>query len=140
MSKSYIENNKHINFKKNINRCGTLRYMSINIHNKYQPSRKDDLISLAYSLIYLYKKKLPWMDINYNKEDKDIKFLLVKKKKMKYNNDISFENILPPLLFLYRYSINLKFNSEPDYNFLIKGFYNYILLKGYRYDGEWSFK
>ena len=33
-----------------------------------------------------------------------------------------------PLYFLYTYSNNLKFNKDPDYNFLIKGFYNYLKL------------
>ena len=40
LCKAYIVNNKHIKFKIKNSRCGTLRYMSINNHNKYEVSRK----------------------------------------------------------------------------------------------------
>ena len=43
---------------------GSLDFMSINCTKKIVQSRRDDLESLGYVLIYLAKKKLPWMKIN----------------------------------------------------------------------------
>ena len=39
---------------------GSYRYMSINANRGFELSRRDDLESLGYSLIYLAKNYLPW--------------------------------------------------------------------------------
>ena len=39
---------------------GTVEYMSINIHNNCDNSRRDDVESIIYVLIFMYFKKLPW--------------------------------------------------------------------------------
>ena len=64
---------KHIKyiFTKKVN--GSLRYMSINSNKYYEQSRRDDLESLGYMLIYLIKKTLPWINIenlNISKKEK----------------------------------------------------------------------
>ena len=137
LSKSYLDDdNNHILFSKNNSRCGTMRYMSTNCHSKYSLSRRDDLISLSYSLIYLYKKNLPWKNINISNKNK--LHSVVKNLKKEFN--INSMDLPSPINFLFNYSINLKFNKDPDYNFLIKGFYNYLQLNGMKYDGIWSWK
>jgi len=139
LSKNYIDDDKeHIKFKKNNSRCGTMRYMSINCHNKYSLSRRDDLLSLSYSLIYLYIKTLPWKNINISNKNK--LHSVVKKLKKEFNTNINNIDLPSPLYFLYTYSSNLKFNKDPDFNFLIKGFYNYLKLNGMNYDGNWTWK
>jgi len=141
LSKCYMIDDKHIVFNKNSSRCGTMRYMSLNCHNRYVLSRRDDLISLSYSLIYLYMKKIPWKNIktlkNKNKNELNS---AIKKLKKEFNENINHIDLPAPLLFLYTYSAGLKFNKEPDYNFLIKGFYNYLKLNGMKYDGNWTWK
>ena len=49
---------------------GTTRYMSCRSHYK-QHSRRDDLESIGYLMIYFLKGKLPWMGINYGDNDDD---------------------------------------------------------------------
>lgn len=50
----------HVPFLKDTTVSGTLRYQSINSHKGYNPSRRDDLESLVYCMVYLHKGLLPW--------------------------------------------------------------------------------
>jgi serine/threonine protein kinase len=136
LSNFFLKDNNHIEFKKNSSRCGTLRYMSINCHRKYSLSRRDDLISLSYSLIYLYLKKLPWKNIKLN--DKNKLNILIKNLKIEFENNINIYSLPSPISQLFNYSVNLKFSKKPDYNFLIKGIYSYLKFNGMKYDGKWT--
>jgi serine/threonine protein kinase len=137
LCKRYIKDDKHLKFEKNKSRCGTIRFMSINCHNKNILSRRDDLISLSYSLIYLNLKSLPWKNVNLEDNKYDI-HKKVKNIKVDFDKNIKDYNISSPIYLLYKYSMNLKYNYKPDYNFLIKGFYNYLKMNGMNYDGKWN--
>lgn len=135
LSKPYIISGKHIDPNKYTGRCGTMRYMSTNAHQKKSLSRKDDMISLSYSLIYLYCKKLPWQGVKESKSEIHNKIVTLKKE---FDNNIQDYDILEPLIYLYNYSINLKFDSKPDYSFLIQYFYKNLKKNNYKYNGRWS--
>ena len=113
--------------------------MSRNAHKRYSLSRRDDLISLSYSLIYLYYRYLPWKGIS-QKDDakKNNIHRILANKKLEYEETILNTNIISPILSLFSYSNKLDFQKKPDYNYLIKGFYNYLKIKNYKYDGIWS--
>ena len=76
---------------------GSPNYASINAHNCVELSRRDDLESLGYMLIYLHLGKLPWST--------DIMTC-----KMQYEPTV-FADYL-------RYVRSLQFNETPDYNVL----------------------
>ena len=69
MSKKYRSSRtgKHIKFKINKTASGTLSYMSIHHFQGYEYSRRDDLESLGYTLIFLMEKTLPWVKIEKHK-------------------------------------------------------------------------
>ena len=54
------ETGEHIPFYENVGTCGTLRYESTYSMKAMTKSRRDDLISIGYMLIYFLKGSLPW--------------------------------------------------------------------------------
>jgi hypothetical protein len=90
---------------------GTVRYASVHAHLGRTGSRRDDLESLAYTLIFLLRGRLPWQ--GYQGDNKG--FLVCKKKKMATSPEmLCFFCPLPFKLFL-EYVVNLKFDDEPYY-------------------------
>jgi len=62
LAKRFKDNktNQHIPYREKRFFVGTPRYASINDHLGLELSRRDDLISIGYNLIYLLKGGLPW--------------------------------------------------------------------------------
>ena len=54
------ETGTHIPMTTGKNLIGTCRYVSANSHKGLELSRRDDLITLGYVIIRLYKGSLPW--------------------------------------------------------------------------------
>lgn len=58
----------HIPFQDRKQVVGTMRFASINAHYGMEQSRRDDMESLGYVLIYLIKGRLPWQELCDNDE------------------------------------------------------------------------
>jgi len=108
-SKKYINTNNIHMEQKNINRIiGSVNYISLNIHNLIEPSRRDDLESVIYILIYIYFGKLEWE----NELDMD---KIIKMKENIINNP----NIPQYLLQMLSYVRTIEFNERPNYFYLM---------------------
>lgn len=70
LSVQYLdENGKHVKQLKNYSSVvGTALFASINAHRGNELSRRDDIESLVYTLIYLVTGTLPWKNINIKKK------------------------------------------------------------------------
>ncbi|XP_027940145.1 casein kinase 1-like protein HD16 [Vigna unguiculata] len=89
---------------------GTVRYASVHAHLGRTGSRRDDLESLAYTLIFLLRGRLPWQ--GYQGENKGF---LVCKKKMATSPETLCSVCPPPFRQFVEYVVNLKFDEEPNY-------------------------
>ena len=109
---------KHINFKFVRNAIGSLRYMSINSNSCYEQSRRDDLESLGYMLIYLIKKTLPWISIENSNINKIEKYRKVRDLKMSTLPEELCSGLPKEFSDYIKYCRNLSFEQEPNYNYL----------------------
>lgn len=89
---------------------GTVRYASVHAHLGRTASRRDDLESVAYTLLFLLKGRLPWQGYQ-----GDNKGFLVCKKKMATCAESLCRYSPPAYRQFMEAVINLKFDEEPKY-------------------------
>ena len=118
LSKKYRENKTglHIPYRDGKELTGTARYASINTHLGIEQSRRDDIESLGYMMIYLMKGRLPWQGmVNSNPKKKydDIKKLKIDVKLPDLCRDLPKECIK-----FIQYARDMKFEDKPNYKYL----------------------
>uniref|UniRef100_A0A6C0IFU6 non-specific serine/threonine protein kinase n=1 Tax=viral metagenome TaxID=1070528 RepID=A0A6C0IFU6_9ZZZZ len=113
LCKSYLNNEKHMEMKKTSSLIGTPTYASVNAHNFMELSRRDDLESLGYMLIYFYLGQLDWQKI-----DSSDHTLI---KEMKAN--VIYNSKIPPILIEYiKFVRSIEFEEKPYYHKLFEIF------------------
>ncbi|KAF8056986.1 kinase-like domain-containing protein [Lyophyllum atratum] len=119
---------------------GTARYFSINTHAGLTQSRRDDLESLAYVLIYFLRGSLPWQHL----EGRTRKQRFLRIQQMKINSSIiELCSGLPEEFCAFlSYVRNLPFSCAPDYEHLQNLLHNAFDRAGYVNDSnfDWTSK
>jgi serine/threonine protein kinase len=119
--KSYLVNNKHIELENTSDIIGTPNFISVNAHNRKELSRRDDLESLGYMLLFFYNEgNLVWSEISSNEMMMIMKYSYVEEER---NNLIRKDQVLIDFIIMVR---KLEFKETPDYEGLIKMFQNLI--------------
>jgi serine/threonine protein kinase len=105
----------HIPYGQNIPLIGTTSFASINTHLGHEQSRRDDLESVVYLLIYLIRGALPWYKPR--SKTQHLRAATVLKRKMSPTPEIC-RGCPNEVKLLLNYTRTLGFTDKPDYIYL----------------------
>lgn len=109
----------------------------MNAHQGFELSRRDDLESLGYVIIYLLKGTLPWKGTHaITKKEKSDKILKIKQESIESGK--LFEDLPREFKEYFNIVFDLKFEETPDYNKLRRIMKELFLNKGYDYNFDWQ--
>jgi casein kinase I family protein HRR25 len=126
------KSNHHIPYRENKNLTGTPRYASVNTHLGIEQSRRDDLESLGYILVYFCRGQLPWQGIR--ARTKKEKYDKIMEKKMITSADALCRGLHQEFVIYLNYVRSLRFDDKPDYSYLRKLFRDLFVREGFQYD------
>lgn len=137
LSKRYFDNRTrtHIPFRENKPLTGTARYCSTNTHRGYEQSRRDDMESIGFLLIYFMVGQLPWQGIA--APDAASKTVRIGEKKIATPLEELCRDCPSEFLLYMKHCRSLRFAEPPDYLYLRGLFRQLMETNGYQYD--WVF-
>ena len=104
---------KHIRFSRRVD-TQTLVFGSIMGTRSYSLSRRDDLESLIYTMVFLSGGNLPWQNLT-NRHSPDV-VKRVWQLKQNVSEQQLFANVPLQLTVLFRYVRSLRLSEDPDYD------------------------
>ncbi|XVE77945.1 hypothetical protein DITRI_Ditri13aG0104800 [Diplodiscus trichospermus] len=134
LAKKYrdLQTHKHIPYRENKNLTGTARYASVNTHLGIEQSRRDDLESLGYVLMYFLRGSLPWQGLKAG--TKKQKYDKISEKKVSTSIEVLCKSYPPEFVSYFHYCRSLRFEDKPDYSYLKGLFRDLFIREGYQFD------
>ncbi|GJM87299.1 hypothetical protein PR202_ga03239 [Eleusine coracana subsp. coracana] len=134
LAKKYrdLQTHKHIPYRENKNLTGTARYASVNTHLGVEQSRRDDLESLGYVLMYFLRGSLPWQGLKAG--TKKQKYDKISEKKMLTPVEVLCKSYPSEFVSYFHYCRSLRFEDKPDYSYLKRLFRDLFIREGYQFD------
>merc|ERR1712176_1235530 len=123
---------QHIPYVEHKSLTGTARYASINTRLGIEQSRRDDLESLGFVLMYFNRGSLPWQGLKAN--TKKEKYEKIRDKKLSTSIETLTKNLPDEFGIYLNYCRSLKFEEKPDIGYLRKLFKDLFYRMGYEYD------
>lgn len=124
--------NRHIPYRENKNLTGTARYASCNTHLGIEQSRRDDLESLGYVLVYFLRGSLPWQGLK--AATKKQKYDKICEKKLSTPIEVLCKSHPVEFASYFHYCHSLTFDQRPDYGFLKRLFRDLFTREGFEFD------
>ena len=118
---------------------GTARYASIHALEEMEQSRRDDLESVGYVLMYFLRGNLPWQGLKVKSKEDRYKKILDKKKET--TSEQLCKNFPDEFREYLEYSRNLEYTEQPKYDKLKNKFYNLVCNKmgdNFDYVYDWT--
>ena len=137
LAKSFIDpiTKTHIPFTEHHHLVGTARYASINTLFGCEQSRRDDLESIFYVLVYLLKGSLPWQGVKaVNDKDKCDK---IRDLKQSFPRSQMYNEIPKEFCQFFESVRKLSFAEEPDYVKLRTYLRNCSIRNGFTKSTDW---
>ncbi|KAI5398768.1 Casein kinase 1-like protein 2 [Lathyrus oleraceus] len=125
-------NNQHIPYRENKNLTGTARYASMNTHLGIEQSRRDDLESLGYVLMYFLRGSLPWQGLKAG--TKKQKYERISEKKVSTSIESLCRGYLSDFASYFHYCRSLRFDDKPDYAYLKRLLRDLFIREGFQFD------
>ncbi|KAK9068143.1 hypothetical protein SSX86_012254 [Deinandra increscens subsp. villosa] len=140
LAKKYrdAQTHKHILYRENKNLIGTPRYASVNTHRGVEQSRRDDLESLGYVLMYFLRGSLPWQGLKAG--TKKEKYDRIREEKMHTPVEDLCKSYPTEFRSYFQYCQSLRFDDKPDYSYLKRLFRDLFIREGYQFDSvfDWT--
>mmetsp|Transcript_138004 Transcript_138004/g.311144 ORF Transcript_138004/g.311144 Transcript_138004/m.311144 type:complete len:374 (+) Transcript_138004:58-1179(+) len=130
LSKKYWESgaNRHIPFKEGKSLTGTARYAAINAHRGLEQSRRDDLESIGYVLMYFNIAQLPWQGID--AKTKQERYQKIMDTKASTPLEKLCATVPSEFATYIQYCRGLKFEEKPNYEYLRGLFHGVAVRQG----------
>ncbi|KAK9704830.1 hypothetical protein RND81_07G013800 [Saponaria officinalis] len=142
LAKKYrdLQTHKHIPYRENKSLTGTARYASVNTHLGIEQSRRDDLESVGYVLMYFLRGSLPWQGIKAN--TKKQKYDKISEKKTTTPIEVLCKSYPSEFVSYFHYCRSLRFEDKPDYSYLKRLFRDLFIREAYKVDYifDWTMK
>ncbi|GFP85412.1 casein kinase i isoform delta-like [Phtheirospermum japonicum] len=105
---------------------------SVNTHLGVEQSRRDDLESLGYVLMYFLRGSLPWQGLKAG--TKKQKYDRISEKKMLTPIEVLCKSYPSEFISYFHYCRSLRFEDKPDYSYLKRLFRDLFIREGYQFD------
>ncbi|KAJ7963208.1 putative Casein kinase [Quillaja saponaria] len=134
LAKKYRDSSthQHIPYRENKNLTGTARYASMNTHLGIEQSRRDDLESLGYVLMYFLRGSLPWQGLKAG--NKKQKYERISEKKVSTSIEALCRSYPTEFASYFHYCRSLRFDDKPDYAYLKRLFRDLFIREGFQFD------
>ncbi|GLT74571.1 hypothetical protein SLA2020_463590 [Shorea laevis] len=123
---------QHIPYRENKNLTGTARYASMNTHLGIEQSRRDDLESLGFVLLYFLRGSLPWQGLKAG--TKKQKYEKISEKKVSTSIEALCRGYPTEFASYFHYCRSLRFDDKPDYAYLKRLFRDLFIREGFQFD------
>ncbi|XP_015639233.1 casein kinase 1-like protein 2 isoform X3 [Oryza sativa Japonica Group] len=123
---------QHIPYRENKNLTGTARYASVNTHLGIEQSRRDDMESLGYVLMYFLRGSLPWQGLKAG--NKKQKYEKISERKIATSTEALCRGYPTEFASYFHYCRSLRFEDSPDYQYLKRLFRDLFIREGFQFD------
>ncbi|VAH76956.1 unnamed protein product [Triticum turgidum subsp. durum] len=123
---------QHIPYRENKNLTGTARYASVSTHLGIEQSRRDDMESLGYVLMYFLRGSLPWQGLKAG--TKKQKYEKISERKIATSIEALCRGYPSEFQSFFHYCRALRFEDSPDYQYLKRLFRDLFIREGFQFD------